>query len=273
MAKGRMLQNRISKSSKIASLSSDTVRLLYTWLLSHLDINGNFYADPVMVNNLVFTRLGHSVKTVSSALDELVSAGLIIRYQIDGEVYLNYPDFFEKQPKLNPDREGTPDIPNITQESLLNNSRVTPTQINIIEDKISKDKIIINEGFEEFWKTYPRKVNKKEAISSWKKAKIPSLEKIIQIIEKQKQSDQWLSDNGKYIPYPSTWLNKEKWNDELNFGGNNGNKKHFTAGESEGRAGVPEYHGEPRPTDEQIRRNKEKLGEITKTFLSDNVKL
>ena len=33
MAKGRMLQNRISKSNKIASLSSDTVRLLYTCLL------------------------------------------------------------------------------------------------------------------------------------------------------------------------------------------------------------------------------------------------
>ena len=120
-----MLQNRISKSNKIASLSSDTVRLLYTWLLSHLDVNGNFYADPVMVNNLVFTRLGHSIKTVSSALDELTEKGLIVRYQVNGEIYLNYPDFFEKQPKLNPDREGTPDIPNITPESILINSRVT----------------------------------------------------------------------------------------------------------------------------------------------------
>lgn len=226
MARGRMLQNRISKSQKLASLSSDTVRLLYTWILSHLDINGNFYADPIMVNNLVFTRLGHSVKTVAAALDELVATGLIVRYKMDGEMYLNYPDFFEKQPKLNPDREGTPEVPNITPESLLINSGVTPTQIKIREDKISKDKCS-NEGFEEFWKTYPRKVNKKEATTSWNKAKLPSLETIIKSIEKQKTSDQWLGDNGKYIPYPSTWLNQERWNDELTFGGDNGNRQTF----------------------------------------------
>ena len=81
-----MLQNRISKSRKMASLSGDTVRLLYTWMLSHLDVNGNFYADPIMVNNLVFTRLGHSVKIITSALNELEEKGLIIRYKINGDV-------------------------------------------------------------------------------------------------------------------------------------------------------------------------------------------
>jgi hypothetical protein len=224
MAKGRMLQNRISKSNKIASLSSDTVRLLYTWLLSHLDVNGNFYADPTMVNNLVFTRLGHSIKTVSSALDELADKELIVRYQIDGEVYLNYPDFLEKQPRLNPDREGTPDIPNITPSSLLSNSGVTPTQYKIREDKISKDKPM-KEGFEDFWKAYPKKVNKKEATSSYNKIKV-SLDTLLKAIEKQKKSDQWLKDGGQFIPYPSTWLNQERWNDELTFGGNNGTKSY-----------------------------------------------
>jgi hypothetical protein len=217
MAKGRMLQNRISKSNKIASLSSDTVRLLYTWLLSHLDVNGNFYADPVMVNNLIFTRLGHSIKTVSSALDELTEKGLIVRYQVNGEIYLNYPDFFEKQPKLNPDREGTPDIPNITPESILINSRVTQeliirekTQYKIREDKIRE---VMPEGFEIFWNAYPKKVNRKEAITAFKKVKI-SLDIIIAAIENQKNSDQWKKDKGKFIPYPSTWLNKERWLDE-----------------------------------------------------------
>lgn len=211
-----MLQNRISKSNKIASLSSDTVRLLYTWLLSHLDINGNFYADPVMVNNLVFTRLGHSVKTISSALDELANIGLVIRYQINGETYLNYPDFFEKQPKLLPYREGVSDIPILTQESLMSNSCVTSHNIiesNIIQSNITKHKFS-EPGFDEFWKAYPRKVNKKEAQSVWSKAVIPSLDIILTAVEKQKQSDQWLKDDGKFIPYPSSWLNKERWNDE-----------------------------------------------------------
>lgn len=24
----------------------------------------------------------------------------------------------------------------------------------------------------------------------------------------------WLKDNGQYIPYPSTWLNQRRWEDE-----------------------------------------------------------
>lgn len=138
MARGRMLQNRISKSQKLASLSSDTVRLLYTWLLAHLDVNGSFYADPVMVNNLVFTRLGHSVDKVAAALDELESAGLIIRYQVNKEVYLNYPDFKEKQPKINPDKEGKPDIPLYTPDKLRLNSGEGQEigRLKIREDKL-----------------------------------------------------------------------------------------------------------------------------------------
>lgn len=212
MAKGRMLQNRVSKSQKLASLSNDTVRLLYTWMLSHLDINGSFYADPVMVNNLVFTRLGHSIKTISAALDELVEKGLIIRFQDEGESYLNYPDFQEKQPKLYPEREGEPDIPKITPESLLNNSGVTRTQIKLKQSKVKErlfDESEKVELFKKFYEAYPRKVNKKEAFFRWKNANLPSLEIILSAIERQKKSEQWQRDYGKYIPYPSTWLNQE----------------------------------------------------------------
>ena len=222
MAKGRMLQNRISKSQKLAGLSNDTVRLLYTWLLSHLDINGNFYADPVMVNNLVFTRLGHSVKTITTSLDEMADKGLIVRYKINGEVYLNYPDFNEKQPALNPARETTPEIPNITQESILHDSSVTPAQIKISKDKLNTVKKINKEiiealevSFNEFWNAYPRKVNKKEAKQKWFKAKLPNLDIILKALETQKQAESWQKDGGKYIPHPTTWLNQERWNDEI----------------------------------------------------------
>jgi hypothetical protein len=245
MAKGRMLQNRISKSHKLASLSSDTVRLLYTWMLSHLDVNGSFYADPIMVNNLVFTRLGHSVKTISSALDELDAAGLIVRFQVDGEVYLNYPDFQDKQPKLYPEREGEPDIPKVTHELIMINATTTQSQYKIKESKIKESKSS-NAGFDEFYKIYPKKVNKKEAIAAWNKSTtLPPLETIIKAVEKQKKSDQWLKDNGQYIPNPSTWINKERWTDELSYGGNNN-------GNSGNGKGTPwiqprEHKPEPRP--------------------------
>lgn len=215
MARGRMLQNRISKSHKMAALSNDTVRLLYTWLLSHLDVNGNFYADPVMVNNLVFTRLGHPVNKIAAALDELSEIGLIVRYSVNGETYLNYPDFQEKQPKLNPAKEGEPDIPILTQELLSTTASVTPAQDKIREVKRREVKCSkhVNDGFEIFWVAYPKKVNKREAQTIWNKTALPPIQTILDAIEKQKLSEQWQTP--KYIPYPSSWLNKERWTDEL----------------------------------------------------------
>ncbi len=33
-------------------------------------------------------------------------------------------------------------------------------------------------------------------------------------LEQFRGSKDWLKDNGQYIPYPSTWLNQRRWEDE-----------------------------------------------------------
>lgn len=71
--------------------------------------------------------------------------------------------------------------------------------------------------FDKFWQAYPKKVSKKQAQKSWKKIN-PSLElfeKILKALEMVKQTEQWEKDNGKFIPYPATWLNQERWTDEI----------------------------------------------------------
>lgn len=71
--------------------------------------------------------------------------------------------------------------------------------------------------FDKFWQAYPKKVSKKEAQKSWNKIN-PSLElfeKILKALEIVKQTGQWNTDNGKFIPYPATWLNQERWTDEI----------------------------------------------------------
>lgn len=70
--------------------------------------------------------------------------------------------------------------------------------------------------FLQFWDAYPRKVDKQNALKVWKK--ISPDEKLCQVImqalEHQKRSAQWTRDGGAYIPYPSTWLNGRRWEDE-----------------------------------------------------------
>jgi len=72
-------------------------------------------------------------------------------------------------------------------------------------------------GFDEFWKSYPKKVGKGAAESAFKKIKKPkeTLRQILQALERQKRSEQWTKENGRFIPNPATYLNQRRWEDEL----------------------------------------------------------
>lgn len=70
--------------------------------------------------------------------------------------------------------------------------------------------------FKQFYDEYPRKVAKKN-VESWFKNNKPNDELfnlIMQKLEIFKQSKDWQKNNGQYIPYPSTWLNQKRWEDE-----------------------------------------------------------
>ena len=38
---------------------------------------------------------------------------------------------------------------------------------------------------------------------------------MIKQIERLKDTEQWQKDDGKFIPYPATWLNGRRWEDEF----------------------------------------------------------
>jgi hypothetical protein len=141
MPVGRILLKSISDSNKLPKLKTDGARLLYTWLIAHLDINGCFSGDAQVINGRIFTRLSKSTKTIEDYLQDMEQAGLIIRYKSDGDTFLNVPDFVEKQPSLNPNREGKSNIPAPAPGLLRNYSVTAPTQVKLSKDKISKDKI------------------------------------------------------------------------------------------------------------------------------------
>lgn len=72
------------------------------------------------------------------------------------------------------------------------------------------------EQFEEFYKKYPKKV-KKQNVKNWFKKNKPSSDlfsSIMSSLEQFRGSADWLKDKGQYIPYPSTWLNQRRWEDE-----------------------------------------------------------
>jgi hypothetical protein len=78
-----------------------------------------------------------------------------------------------------------------------------------------------SDSFEEFWKLYPKKIGKGAAYKLWKRINPsnPLLEKIVNAVKAQCKSAQWQKENGQFIPNPATWLNQERWNDELKNSG------------------------------------------------------
>lgn len=71
-------------------------------------------------------------------------------------------------------------------------------------------------AFKEFWTAYPKKVNKKGSFKAFKKIKNLNSEMplIMEALENFKKSKEWLKDNGQFIPYPTTFINQERWKDE-----------------------------------------------------------
>lgn len=57
-------------------------------------------------------------------------------------------------------------------------------------------------------------MGKGDAKKAFAKVKAP-VSVLIAAVNTQKQSQQWLKDNGQYIPNPATWLNQGRWEDEL----------------------------------------------------------
>ena len=72
-------------------------------------------------------------------------------------------------------------------------------------------------NFEIFWKSYPKKKSKGQAEKAF--FKIRPNEQLLAImiarIEQAKTSEDWIEEQGKYIPHPATWLNARGWEDEI----------------------------------------------------------
>ncbi|QDP47870.1 MAG: hypothetical protein Unbinned400contig1004_39 [Prokaryotic dsDNA virus sp.] len=88
-----------------------------------------------------------------------------------------------------------------------------------IETEVEVD-IEVERRFNLFWQTYPRKQSRKQAYKVFLKINPDDelLEKMVTSVEMWSVSEQW--QDKKYIPMPTTFLNQERWNDEVEQGEN-----------------------------------------------------
>jgi rubrerythrin len=70
--------------------------------------------------------------------------------------------------------------------------------------------------FDFFWKEYPKKVVKKDAYTKFRKiVKTKEVfDDIMQDVHKRKNDKEFIKNNGQFVPFPTTYLNQERWKDE-----------------------------------------------------------
>jgi hypothetical protein len=114
------------------------------------------------------------------------------------------------------------------EEANASTSEANASNLEAIKNKEDRSKnkeyikpySTIEEAFESFWNEYPNRKGKGKAREAFKKAiKKTGISTMVEAVRKQRQGSQWKKDEGRYIPYPATWLNQERWEDEVDTNG------------------------------------------------------
>jgi hypothetical protein len=146
MAEGRMLKRNVAISKRLPKLQSDSARMLWTWLLPFLDVEGRYYAAPDLIKANVVPRVKtFNEENISEYLDDMAEVGLITLYEVDNEAYLQFRKFDDFQ-TLRKSKEGKPLPPppthaRTTPGQLPDNYCTTPDKVKGSKEKLSKEKL------------------------------------------------------------------------------------------------------------------------------------
>lgn len=166
---------------------------------------------------------GHHKKNISKELKKLTDNKII---EIISKSSFNSPrilainknyDEWESNDLQGVNRRTGSQLTTTTGSQLVDS---TGSQLTTQEKKTIKKTINIyaqiEENFTQFYAAYPKKKDKANALKAFKKLNPNKqlFDIMMSAIEKQKQSDDWKRENGKFIPYPATWINGKRWEDD-----------------------------------------------------------
>lgn len=208
---------------------------LYFWIKKNKANNKHYYDNYYWTYSTkkAFTELFPYLteRQVDYALKKLLDAGLIIKGNYNKSGYdrtLWYAITKKGYSILQNCQMEQTNLPNRINDNVQpipdNNTDIeTDIKTNINgQDKLDRPKrkngkeSNWEQQFKQFYEKYPKKV-KKQNVKKWFEKNKPSSElfsSIMDSLEQFRGCKDWLKENGQYIPYPSTWLNQRRWEDE-----------------------------------------------------------
>lgn len=167
-----------------------------------------------------------SVRRGLRALESVGAVTVVPRYTTDGDRSSNAYQLHY----INPESAGT--SPQIREEGVPADSReeVKPfieekEKNTLAHPKVSESATTIipalpattpdDDGFEAFWRVYPRKIGKATAHKRW--SRMTTQERGLATAAIQHHASRWvrLQTESQFIPHAMTWLNQRRWEDDL----------------------------------------------------------
>lgn len=224
MARIRTIKPEFPQSETVGSLSRDA-RLLFLQLFTIADDEGRARAASRMLASLLYPYDDDARTLIDGWLDELEAAGCIRRYKVDGDSYLDIPNWLKHQKIDHPSKSRIPEF----REDLANPREDSRSLAPDLGPRTSTKDLVPTIGrspkatrpsdnqFEEFWKAYPRRqgANPKSPArklfdTAVKQGATPS-----EIIEGARRCA--AADSEKigtpYIPQAVKWLRDKRWQD------------------------------------------------------------
>lgn len=161
-----------------------------------------------------------SIKQIRAAIEKLKDGGMIVvsrhnkrntdktHWYAIGETASKYRPVSDKRELTDEPKEtkgNDRNLPFVTLEDAL----LSPSLP--IRDQIDNS---VPASFTSFWAAYPKKQGRAKAKEAFSKLPPDVLPLLIPAIERQKETAQWMRDDGRYIPLPANWLADARWEDD-----------------------------------------------------------
>lgn len=224
MPRIRTVKPEFWTDSTLLSISRDA-RLFYigTWNFAMCDA-GHLEDDAL---RLKLQILPLDDVDVRSLIEELVNTGRVVRIQVDGKPYLHVKRLSDHQ-KV--DGRWTPRCPVCTH---LASPKLTQTPARLTEphpnspnlNPVKESKGKESKGsststadapdtFDTWWAEYPRKEAKGSAVKAYRSALKKTTPDVLLATVKARKPE-WARGDKKFIPLPASWLNADRWEDEI----------------------------------------------------------
>lgn len=223
------MPDRILREAQLTSESlngvSEEAQILFNRLTLVVDDHGRFDARPAVIRARCFPLMltGWPNERVSKALGELGAADMVCVYEADGRPYLHFVNW-RKWQRIRAVDSKWPSPDDTCGHPLTSvRSREHPhaSVARASTSLIASDSASASEGgggvgegdrFDEFWDAYPRKVGKPKAREAFLRALRRSAFDAIFSGAERLRDDPNRTD--EFTPHPTTWLNRDGWNDD-----------------------------------------------------------